>query len=144
MAAYRFARYVLWLVILIGIVPACVLTGGHDARPESIVGSYVLNGVDPTGTAYAGHLFIEQADGPDEYRLQWIVNGVQEGAGTLDGNVLQVAWTTVDGVDIEARGRATFTVQNDGSLTGTRTVAGFDGIGTEEAFPNDDLRRLDS
>lgn len=144
MAAVRVARSALWFVILAGTLSACVLTGGHDALPESIVGSYVLNGVDPTGTAYAGHLFIEQADGPDEYRLQWIVNGIQEGAGTLDGDVLEVAWTTVDGVDIEARGRATFTVQSDGSLVGTRTVAGFDGIGTEEAFPNDDLRRLDS
>lgn len=122
---------------------ACVLTGGHDARPESIVGSYVLNGVDPTGTEYAGHLTIEAGDGPDEYRLQWIVGGVQTGVGTLQGDVLQVAWTTVEGVDDKARGRAVFTVQADGSLVGTRTVAGSEVVGTEEAFPNDDLSRVD-
>jgi hypothetical protein len=129
------------LLALVFASSACVLTGGHDKRPDSIIGSYVLNGVDPTGTAYAGHLTIEQADGPDEYRLQWIVSGVQTGVGTLEGDTLDVAWTTVDGVDVEARGRAVFTVQPDGSLIGTRTVAGLDTAGTEEAFPNDDLTR---
>ena len=107
--------------------------------PDSIVGQYVLNGVDPTGAEYAGHLTIRPGDGPDEYRLQWIVAGVQEGVGTLDGDRLRVSWTTVVGVDLDARGKAEFTVRPDGSLVGTRTVAGVDALGTEEAYPNDDV-----
>lgn len=121
------------------VLSACVLTGGNDARPDSIVGQYVLNGVDPTGAEYAGHLTIEPGESPDEYRLQWIVGGVQVGVGTLEDGHLDVSWTTVDGVDTEARGKAEFTVQPDGSLVGTRTVAGLDSVGTEEAFPNDDV-----
>lgn len=134
---------ILALCVLVVAGSACVLTGGHDARPDSIIGSYLLNGVDPTGTEYAGHLTIEQGNGPDEYRLQWIVNGVQEGVGTLKGDVLDVGWATVEGVDLAAKGRAVFTVQGDGSLLGTRTVSGFEGVGQEEAFPNDDLSPAD-
>jgi hypothetical protein len=128
------------LIVLLALISsACVLTGGKDAMPDSIVGSYLLNGVDPTGAEYAGHLTIEAGEGPDEYRLQWIVNGIQEGVGTLDGDVLDVSWDTVSGVHAKAHGRAVFEVQPDGSLVGTRTVAGFDAVGTEEAFPNDDV-----
>ena len=127
-------------VLVLGIVTSsCVLTGGNDARPDSIVGQYVLNGVDPTGAEYAGHLTIERGEGPDEYRLQWIVTGVQEGEGTLDGGRLSVSWTTVEGVDLDARGRAEYSLQSDGSLVGTRTVAGVEAVGTEEEFPNDDV-----
>jgi hypothetical protein len=132
------ASVVLTLAVML-LTSACVLTGGKDALPNSIVGSYLLNGVDPTGAEYAGHLTIESGEGPDEYRLQWIVNGVQEGTGSLEAETLRVEWVTVEGVDPDARGTAVFTVRDDGSLVGTRTVAGFDGFGTEEAFPNDDV-----
>ncbi len=128
------------IVALTVLTSACVLTGGSDARPDSIVGQYVLNGVDPTGAEYAGHLTIESGESPGEYRLQWIVNGVQVGSGTLSGSTLSATWETVDGVDEDAVGSAEFTVQPDGSLVGIRTVAGVEGVGTEEAFPNDDPR----
>ncbi len=126
------------LVLALG-VSGCVLTGGKDAAPDSIVGSYLLNGVDPTGAEYAGHLTIEAGESPDEYRLQWIVNGIQEGVGRLDGDRLEVTWATVSGVDPTARGKAVFDVQTDGSLIGTRTIVGVDAVGTEEAYPNDDV-----
>lgn len=135
----RRVRIALVIGLLATLLSSCVLTGGKDARPESIVGSYLLNGVDPTGAEYAGHLTIESGEGPDEYRLQWIVNGVQEGSGELETDTIRVEWVTVDGVNMDARGVAIFMVQDDGSLVGTRTVAGFDGLGTEEAFPNDDV-----
>ena|GEM_PF-3704959 len=128
------------LIATLGMtLPACVLSGGNDATPGSIVGSYVLNGVDTAGAQYAGHLTIETGDDPGEYRLQWIANGVQEGVGSLSGDRLEVTWTTVSGVDPSVHGKAVFEVRPDGSLVGTRTVAGSDGVGTEEAFPNDDV-----
>jgi hypothetical protein len=128
------------LIVLLALsAPACVLTGGKDATPDSIVGTYLLNGVDPTGAEYAGHLFIQSGEGPGEYRLQWIVNGIQEGVGTLDGDRLEVSWATVSGVDPSAHGKAEFELQPDGSLVGTRTIVGVDAVGTEEAFPNDDV-----
>lgn len=128
------------LVVLLALsAPACVLTGGKDATPDSIVGSYLLNGVDPTGAEYAGHLFIQSGERPEEYRLQWIVSGIQEGVGRLDGSRLEVTWATVSGVDPSAHGKAVFEVKPDGSLVGTRTIVGMDAVGTEEAFPNDDV-----
>jgi hypothetical protein len=128
------------LALVLAVLPSCVLEGGSDADPESIVGEYVLNGVDPTGAEYAGHLTIEPGEGPAEYHLLWLVAGAQEGTATLDGDRLVGTWVTVEGVDTDAAGTIEFTVRPDGSLIGSRTVAGVDGSGTEEAFPSDNPR----
>ena len=142
-------QYILTVLALFNLVltlPACTAREGSqahgppaplDAVPD-IAGTYVVNGFDPLGTEYGGHLTITNGDTSDTYLLQWIVTGsVQEGAGTLEGNQLRVRWQTVADAADESEGEAVYTVTVDGVLMGTRTVEGFDEEGTETAFPNE-------
>lgn len=108
-----------------------------DAVPD-ITGTYVVNGFDPSGIEYSGHLTIFPGEDSATYDLQWIVNGsIQEGNGRLEGNVLQVNWRHVESITAHSQGTATFTVTTAGILDGTRTVEGYDGEGKETAYPND-------
>ena len=48
-----------------------------DADPDNLpnlVGTYVVNGIDPLGDEYGGHLTITPGDEPGTYHLQWIVH----------------------------------------------------------------------
>ena len=111
-----------------------------DAAPGSVpnlLGTYVVNGFDPIGTEYGGHLTITAGEGLNRYHLQWIITGsIQEGTASLEGNRLLVTWNTVQGQNRDAVGTAEYTVTEAGELYGTRTVVGSDEVGTEEAFPN--------
>jgi hypothetical protein len=111
-----------------------------DASPgnvPSLAGTYVVNGIDPLGTEYGGHLTITEGAGLNRYLLQWIITGsIQEGTASLDGNQFLVEWSTVEGLNRDARGTAEYTVTEAGELYGTRTVVGSDQAGTEKAFPN--------
>ena len=113
---------------------------GPDAPPDNvpeIIGSYSVNGFDPLGAEYGGNLTITAGDTADTYHLQWIVTGsVQEGNGRLEGNTLTVEWETVPSAARQSHGTATYTVTVNGELYGTRSVEGYDGDGTETAFPN--------
>lgn len=95
-------------------------------------GRYVVNGLDPLGSEYGGSLRIE--GGPTLYTLTWVVTGsLQEGDGEVVGNRLEVRWRTVDGPP--SRGEADYVVTTAGELDGVRTVEGYPGSGTEQAFP---------
>jgi hypothetical protein len=140
MRSIRFAVVVLVLLTL----SACGEDEGSNLAPDAalgsvpdLLGSYVVNGSDPLGTEYGGHLTITEGSGLNRYQLQWIITGsIQEGSASLDGNRLVVEWSTVDGLDRDAQGTAEYTVTEAGELYGTRTVVGSDDVGTEEAFPN--------
>lgn len=104
-------------------------------RGEGISGRYVVNGTDPTGVDYSGTVTIGDADS-GSYPVQWIVTGaIQEGTGVLDGDRFVVDWHTVSGGRGDSTGTAEYTVGDDGSLTGTRTIDGTEGTGPEEIFP---------
>ena len=113
---------------------------GPDAPPEAvpnISGKYVVNGVDPLGIEYSGHLTITAGDKNGEYELQWIVVGsIQTGTGILEGNTLKVHWQSVESATGDSKGTATYTITEDGELYGTRTVEGHTGEGSETAYPN--------
>ncbi|MFC1997632.1 hypothetical protein ACFLXI_08525, partial [Chloroflexota bacterium] len=97
---------------------------------------YVINGIDPIGEEYGGHLTILPRDESGTYHLQWIVvGGIQEGVGIVKGNQLLVEWKTTDGVE-NATGSATFTITEIGQLYGIRTSNRLDGEGEEQAYPN--------
>lgn len=138
-------RPLLLLVLALVVLAGCGEAEGSTRAPDavsgsvpSLAGSYVVNGFDPLGTEYGGHLTITDGEGLNRYNLQWIITGsVQEGTASLEGNQLVVDWKTVDGLNAEAAGTARYTVTEAGELYGTRTVVGSDEIGTEEAFPND-------
>lgn len=111
-----------------------------DALPDSVpnlVGAYAVNGTDPLGTEYGGHLTIFPGDAQDEYRLQWIiVGGIQEGVGVLKGIQMTVEWHSVEGM-VETQGNAVYTVTESGELYGSKTVEGLETEGSEIAFPNE-------
>jgi hypothetical protein len=144
-AAVMTRRLLLVLLTAVFVFAACGEEEGSNLAPDaapgsvpSLVGTYVVNGVDPLGTEYGGHLTITEGSGLNRYELQWIITGsIQEGTASLDGNELVADWETIDGFDRDAHGTAEYTVTEAGELYGTRTVVGSDESGTEEAFPND-------
>ena len=137
-------RPLLILVLALVFLSGCGEDEGSNLAPDAVsgsvpnlVGSYVVNGFDPLGTEYGGHLTITHGEGLNRYDLQWIITGsIQEGTASLEGNKLLVEWSIVEGLNRDARGTAEYTVTEAGELYGTRTVIGSDEVGTEEAFPN--------
>lgn len=113
---------------------------GPDAPPDAvpdITGTYVVNGIDHLGNEYGGHLTISPGDYPDEYLLQWIIiESIQEGIGTLNGNQLQVEWRSIDASTEPYQGTVSYTVTVNSELYGIRTVEGRPGSGEETAHPN--------
>ena len=135
-AVRRWAVPVVILVALAGGgIAMCGLPGDTLERGEGIVGTYVVDGVDPVGSDYGGTVTIER-DGSG-YRVTWLVTGsIQTGVGRLAGDVLTVEWESVSGGrgDVSS-GTARFVVGDDGVLRGERFVDGVDEPGTETIFP---------
>jgi hypothetical protein len=132
----RFAVPVVILVALsAGGLAMCGLPGDSLDDGEGIVGTYVVNGVDPGGIEYSGTVTISEADG--RYVVQWLVTGsIQSGIGVLSGDRLAVTWETVtDARGSTSAGTAEYVVGDDGVLVGKRFVDGFADAGTEEIFP---------
>jgi len=131
----RFAVPVVILVALTGGgIAMCGLPGDTLDDDEGIVGTYVVNGVDPAGVEYSGTVSIRSVDG--EYVVQWLVTGsIQEGTGRLVGDRLTVDWQTVTDPRGASSGTAEYVVGDDGVLRGERRVDGVDEVGTEEIFP---------
>ncbi|MDF1594796.1 MAG: hypothetical protein P1T08_01680 [Acidimicrobiia bacterium] len=131
------------IIFCLAILGACSqsdpLMHGEDALPSSIgnlSGTYVLNGIDPLGNEYTGHLEVSDTERIGIYDLQWIVTeAFQLGTGRLDGNLLEVEWRTSDQAAQEVSGTATFTVTVDGELYGSKHVDGDDGEWRETAYP---------
>lgn len=133
-----------WLLITLTLfASACgdsdPLMHAADAPPGSIgtiVGGYVLNGIDPHGQEYTGRLEITPGPNPRTYELQWIVTeAFQEGTGHLNGNTLEIDWQTSDQAALEVAGTASFTVTVEGELYGSKMVDGNDGEWRETAYP---------
>ncbi len=138
-------RYRLALIVFcLGTLGACdqsdPLMHGEDALPtrvENLSGTYVLNGIDPLGNEYTGHLEVTDTQRSGIYDLQWIVTeAFQLGTGRLDGNLLEVEWRTSDQAAQEVSGTATFTVTVDGELYGSKHLDGNDGEWRETAYPS--------
>jgi hypothetical protein len=126
---------VLLAFVLSAALAACSTPGSQVSRGEGLDGTYVVNGIDPVGIEYSGTVIIDESD-TGAVTLQWLVTGaILEGTGRLLGDRLEVEWTTIEGPRGDAAGTATYTVEDDGRLVGTRTIDGVDGEGTEEIFP---------
>jgi len=113
---------------------------GADAPMDNvpvIIGEYGLNAEDATGERYGGSLFVTAGSQPNEYNLQWLVSGdIQEGVGTLEGNLLTFTWQSIEGTDQSLSGYGSYTVTVNGELYGERYVDGVEIPGTEAAYPN--------
>ena len=137
-------KYLLILLTLF-LLSACsgrrkpdeIAPSADPANLPNLIGTYVVNGIDPLGLEYSGHLTITPGDDPGSYHLQWIIiGGIQEGQGVLKGNQLLVDWQTIETSNEASWGTAVFTITETGQLDGIRYVADMDGSGTEQAFPN--------
>jgi hypothetical protein len=129
-------RLVTQLVVVALLLGACVTPGADLRQGPGIVGSYVVNGVDPNGTEYSGRVSITAGDTANRFVIEWVVTGaILEGRGVLGGDTLSVEWMTVGSPRGVSRGTAEYAVLDDGRLVGTRTVDGSDIVGTEEIFP---------
>lgn len=138
-------RYLIIFLLLALLLTACSSRNkpgemAPDADPNNLpdlVGTYVINGIDPLGDEYGGHLTIMLGDEPGTYHLQWIVvGGIQEGFGIVKGNQLLIEWQTIEGA-ADATGSAIFTITESGQLYGIRTADGLEGEGKEQAYPNE-------
>lgn len=132
------AFWVLGICVFCGFMYFTALPGNLPAGrddDEGIAGTYVVNGVDPTGLEYSGTLVISEVGG-NEYALEWIVTGsIARGRGVLAGSELAVDWESIAAADPRT-GTAFFIIQPDGRMLGTRAVDGVDEPGTEEVFPD--------
>lgn len=116
---------------------ACSEPGSEVVDGAGIVGTYTVNGTDANDVEYSGTVVIEATDRRDVYVIQWIVTGaIQEGTARRVGDTLEVEWRGVEGLGSSASGTARYTINDDGTLVGTRTIDGADGVGTEEVFPD--------
>lgn len=130
-------RITLAAAVVSVVVTACAIPGSTIRSGPGLVGTYVVNGVDPLGVEYSGTVIIGRASDPGTYTVEWIVTGaIHEGIGSHSGSRFVVDWSTVSGPRKGARGVAEYTVEGDGRLVGTRTVDGLDGVGAEEIFPD--------
>jgi hypothetical protein len=107
-----------------------------ESLPD-LVGTYVVNGVDPLGLEYGGHLTLSPGETDGTFQMQWIiVGGVQEGIGVLKGNQILVEWKTIESSTGYTQGTAIYTITTLGQLDGIRYVEGLEGEGEEQAYPN--------
>jgi len=123
------------VVAVLAVATGCSEPGTAVVDGEGITGTYTVNGVDARGEEYSGTVVIEATDVGDEYLVRWLVTGaIQEGIGVLRGDVFEVDWSTISAPVGDARGTARYTLSDNGDFTGTRTIDGVDGIGTETIF----------
>lgn len=108
-------------------------SGGSDSNQppaKDISGTYEVTGVNLDGNNYQGEVKLTSL-GKTTYTMDWTIgSGTQSGTGTLSGNTLTADWT--DGTH---SGTVTYTLQSDGSLSGSWTQEGVDGKGTETLTP---------
>lgn len=129
-----------WIVAIVAfgvMFYACALPGVFPAADDGggFAGTYTVNGVDPLGVEYSGTATIAETDNTDQFEVEWIVTGViQRGVGTLSGDSFDVDWTTTASGGGTGSGTASYDVQPDGDMIGTKLVDGFDIVGTEELF----------
>ena len=119
----------------LAVSAGCSIPGSEVVDGAGIIGTYTVNGTDAVGIEYSGTVVIEAGESSDTYVVQWIVTGaIQEGVGRLRGDRFEVTWRNVASPRGDVGGTATYVLDDEGNLTGTRTIDGVDGVGTEEIF----------
>lgn len=121
----------LYFFALPGALPA------DEDRSGGLPGTYTVNGTDPTGGEYSGTVVIKATDTADTFDMEWIITGaLQHGTGIRSGSELAVTWTAdASGNGSEINGTGTYTIGDDGRLTGTWRSDRADGAGSEEIVP---------
>ena len=125
-------------VIVASVVALALFTAPNPTAPDDDgdpwTGRWLINGQSAQDTEYSGSLTIRRTS--NGYELQWLVTSdIALGEGRLVGNRLEATWRSTSTISNEATGTATFTLDADGSVSGSRTIDGVDGVGTEDGDP---------
>ena len=125
-------------VIVVSVVALALFTAPNPAAPDDDgdpwTGRWLINGTSAQDTEYSGSLTIRRAT--NGYDLQWLVTGdIALGEGRVVGQRLEADWQSTSAISGEAAGRASYLLGADGTLEGSRTINGVDGVGTEVGDP---------
>lgn len=126
------------IVIGAAIVALAFFTAPNQSNPDDDgdpwTGRWLINGLSAQDTEYSGSLTIRPAS--SGYELQWLVTGdIAVGTGRLVGNRLEATWESTSAIGGRRSGTASYFLEADGSITGTRLIDGIPGSGTEEGEP---------
>lgn len=125
------------MALAIVLVTGACLPGAQLQQGPGVIGTYVVNGVDPNGTEYTGRVSIESGSDAGEVTVEWIITGaILHGEGRVQGDTLVVTWETVTSPRGPSSGTAEYEILDNGRLVGTRTVDGVSRTGTETIFPD--------
>lgn len=111
-------------------VPTEEVVEEAPSEMEGIAGSYDLVGTNPDGSEYSGTLDVMAAG--DAYSWSWN-EGEYTGVGLQTENVVSVAWGADECYVVS------YTVEDDGVLSGRWTDMAASGIGTDVATPTDQM-----
>ncbi len=126
------AAVVAFVVALALFIAPNPSTPDDDGDPWT--GRWLINGLSAQDTEYSGSLTILQTS--QGYELQWLVTGdIALGEGRLVGSRLEATWRSTSAISGEATGTASYVIDPDGVLRGSRTIDGVPGAGTEEGDP---------
>ena len=120
------------------VVALALFTAPNPSAPDDDgdpwTGRWLINGVSAQDTEYSGSLTVRPS--PTGYELQWLVTGdIALGEGRLVGSRLEAVWHSTSAIGGEATGTASYVMDGDGALTGTRNIDGVTGAGREEGEP---------
>jgi len=126
------------VAIVASIVALALFTAPNPTAPDDDgdpwTGRWLINGQSAQDTEYSGSLTIRRSS--NGYELQWLVTGdISLGEGRVVGQRLEATWRSTSAISGEAIGTATYALDADGTLSGSRTIDGVDGAGTEEGEP---------
>ena len=106
------------------------LAGGGMAAAQDVGGRYVVQGTGFNGAGYAGEAQITVTSDVT-CKIEWNTGGqLSDGICMRSGNVFAAAY-----VISERAGMIIYTINADGSMQGSWTIAGSDGVGTEALYP---------
>ena len=109
---------------------ACLTALATPSFAQGVEGSYALRGTNPDGSSYVGSVEIS-AISEVTCEIVWSTGG-QESVGICMRyhNAFAAAYTLNEDI-----GLLIYEIRPDGSMEGTWTVAGQDGVGTEILIP---------
>jgi hypothetical protein len=124
--------------VVVVIVALAFFTAPNRSKPvddgDPWTGRWLINGVSAQDTEYSGSLTILGV--PGGYELQWLVTGdIALGQGRLVGDRLEVTWESTAAITGRQTGSASYFLEADGTISGTRSIAGVAGTGSEKGEP---------
>jgi hypothetical protein len=112
------------------IVAAALVLAGAGAFAQDVTGNYLVKGTNLDGSIYEGEARVT-ATSEVTCEIVW-----QTGGSTSSGICMRDGNAFAAGYELNGKvGLVIYLIQDDGTLDGTWTVAGVNGVGTEILTP---------